>query len=42
MLTVSNTLLMSGANVTVRSGGLLWLNPVAMVVFMWCSAVLCL
>ena len=40
MLTVSNTLLMSNATVMVRSGGLFWLNPVAMVVFMLCSTVL--
>ena len=40
MLTVSNALLMSSANVIVRSGGLLWLKPVAMMLFMLCSAVL--
>ena len=40
MLTVSNALLMSSATVIVRSGGLFWLNPVAMVLFMLCSAVL--
>ena len=40
MLTVSNALLMSGATVIVRSGGLFWLKPVAMVLFMLCSAVL--
>ena len=40
MLTVSNTLLMSSATVIVRSGGLFWLNPVAMVLFMLCSDVL--
>ena len=40
MLTVSNALLMSSANVIVRSGGLFWLKPVAMVLFMLCSAVL--
>ena len=39
MLTVSNVLLMSSATVIVRSGGLFWLKPVAMV-FMLCSAVL--
>ena len=39
MLTVSNALLMSSATVIVRSGGLFWLKPVAMV-FMLCSAVL--
>ena len=42
MLTVSNALLMSSATVIVRSGGLFWLKPVAMVLFMLCSAVLCL
>ena len=40
MLTVLNGLLMSSATVIVRSGGLFWLKPVAMV-FMLCSAVLC-
>ena len=40
MMTVSNALLMSSATVIVRSGGLFWLKPVAMVVFMLCSAVL--
>ena len=40
MLTVSNALLMSSATVIVPSGGLFWLNPVAMVLFMLCSAVL--
>ena len=40
MLTVSNVLLMSGATVIVRSGGLFWLKPVAMVLFMLCSDVL--
>ena len=39
MLTVSNALLMSGATVIVRSGGLFRLKPVAMVLFMCCSAV---
>ena len=37
MFTVSNTLLMSSATVIVRSGGFIWLKPVAMVL---CSAVL--
>ena len=40
MFTVSNALLMSRATVIVRSGGLFWLKPVAMVLFMLCSAVL--
>ena len=40
MLTVSNALLMSSVTVIVRSGGLFWLKPVAMVLFMLCSAVL--
>ena len=40
MLTVSNGLLMSSATVIVRSGGLFWFKPVAMVVFMLCSVVL--
>ena len=40
MLTVSNALLMSSATVIMRSGGLFWLKPVAMVLFMLCSAVL--
>ena len=40
MLTVSNALLMSSATVIVRSGGLFWLKPVAMVLFMLCIAVL--
>ena len=39
MLTVSNALLLSSATVSVRSGGLFWLKPVAMVLFMLCSAV---
>ena len=39
MLTVSNVLLMSSATVIVRSGGLFWLKPVA-IVFMLCRAVL--
>ena len=37
MLTVSNALLMSSATAIVRSGGLFWLKPVAIVL---CSAVL--
>ena len=40
MLTVSNALLMSSAIVIVHSGGLFWLKPVAMVLFVLCSAVL--
>ena len=40
MLAVSNALLMSSASVIMRSGGLFWLKPVAMVLFMLCSAVL--
>ena len=40
MLTVPNALLMSSATVSVRSGGLFWLKPVQMVLFMLCSAVL--
>ena len=36
---VSNGLLMSNATVTVRSGGSFWLNPVASVLLMQCSAV---
>ena len=39
MLTVSNALLMSSATVIVRSGGLFWLNPVAMVLFMLCGVI---
>ena len=39
MLTLSNVLLVSSATVIVHSGGLFWLNPVAMVLFMLCSAV---
>ena len=35
-----NALLMSSATVIVRSGCLFWLKPVAMVLFMLCSAVL--
>ena len=41
MFTVSNALLMSSATVMVRSGGLFWSNPVAMV-FALCCVVLCL
>ena len=37
MLTVSNVLLMSSATVIVHSGGLFWLKPVVMVLFMLCS-----
>ena len=40
ILTVLNALLMSSANVIVRSSSLFWLNPVAMVLFMLCSTVL--
>ena len=40
MLTVSNALFMSSATVIVRSGGLIWLKHVSMVLFMLCSAVL--
>ena len=40
MLTVSNDLLMSCATVIVRSGGLFWLKPVTIVLFMLCSVVL--
>ena len=40
MLTLSNALLMSSAMVIVSSGGLFWLKPLAMVLFMLCSAVL--
>ena len=40
MLTVSNALLMSSATVNVRSGGLFWMKPVAMVLFLFFSAVL--
>ena len=40
MLTVSNALLISSATVIVNSGGLFWLKPVAMVLFMLCSAAL--
>ena len=37
MFTVSNVLLISSATVIVRSGGLFWLKPAAMVLFMLCS-----
>ena len=40
MFTVSNSLLMSSATVIVCSGGLFWLKPVAMVLFLLYSAVL--
>ena len=39
MLAVSNALLMSSATVIVRSGGLFWLKPVAIVLLMLCSTV---
>ena len=37
---VSNAFLMSSTTVIVRSGGLFWLKPVAMVLFVLCSGVL--
>ena len=40
MFTVSNILLMSSATVVVCSGVLFWVKPVAMELFMLCSAVL--
>ena len=40
MFTVSNALLTSSATAIVRSGGLFWLKPVVMVLFMLCRAVL--
>ena len=40
MFTVSNAFPMSNATVIVRSGGLFWLKPVEMVLFMLCSTVL--
>ena len=40
ILTVSNVLLMSSVNVSVRVSGLFWLKPVAMVFFILCSALL--
>ena len=39
MFTVSNALLMSSATVIVRSGVFFGLKPVAMVLFILCSAV---
>ena len=36
---MSNALLMSSSTVIVRSGGLFWLKPVAMMLFMLCRAV---
>ena len=39
MLIVSNTLFMSNATVIVRSGGSLWLKPVAIILLVQCSAV---
>ena len=38
MSTVSNNLLISSAASIVRSGGLFWLNPVEMMLFMSCCA----
>ena len=40
MLNVSNALLMSSTTAIVRSGGLFWVTPVSMALFMLCSAVL--
>ena len=40
MMMVSNALLMSSATVIVRFGGLFWLKPVALVLFVLYSAVL--
>ena len=40
MLTVSYALLMCSATVILCSGGMFWLKPVGMVLFMLCSAVL--
>ena len=40
ILTVSNAFLMSSATMIVRSGGLFWLKPIVMVLFMLCSDVL--
>ena len=37
--TVSNALVMSRAIASVLCGGFVWLNPVAIVLFMVCSAV---
>ena len=39
MFTVPNVLLMSSASVILCSGGLFWLKPVAMVMYMLCSDV---
>ena len=39
MLTVVNAMLMSNDTAIVRSSGLFWLKPVAMVLFMLCSDV---
>ena len=39
MFTVSNALLMYNATAIVRVGGMGWLKPVAIVLFMLCSAV---
>ena len=39
MLSVSNAKLRSSATVIVCSGGLFWLKPVAMVLFMLCGDV---
>ena len=39
---VSDDLLMYSATAILRSSRLFWLNPVAMGLFMLCSAVLCL
>ena len=36
MLTVWNVLLMSSATVIARSGGLFWLKPVVILLFMLC------
>ena len=39
MLTVSNDFFISSATVIMRFGGLFWLKPVVMVLFMLCSDV---
>ena len=39
MFIVSKALLISSATVSVRTGGAIWLNPLAMVLFSVCSAV---
>ena len=39
MFTVSNALLISSATVIVRTGGVIWLNPFATVLFTVCSAI---